>query len=124
MVYVVRTDNNSGEIIVSMSQARSQQDWTRATELLDSGEIVEAKVVGQNKGGLIAQFGQLQAFVPRSHIVYASGQGENLGAMVGKSIPIKVIEVDRDKLKLKVEIEMFGRLTTTELDFNQIDTVE
>ena len=100
MVYVVRTDNNSGEIIVSMSQARSQQDWTRATELLDSGEIVEAKVVGQNKGGLIAQFGQLQAFVPRSHIVYASGQGENLGAMVGQSIPIKVIEVDRRQRRL------------------------
>ena len=100
MVYVVRTDNNSGEIIVSMSQARSQQDWTRATELLDSGEIVEAKVVGQNKGGLIAQFGQLQAFVPRSHIVYASGQGENLGAMVGQNIPIKVIEVDRRQRRL------------------------
>ncbi len=100
MVYVLKTDGNSGEILVSLSQARSQQDWTRATELLQSGEIVEAKVVGQNKGGLIAQFGQLQAFIPRSHIVHGTGQGESLGQMVGQTIPIKVIEVDRKQRRL------------------------
>lgn len=98
-VYVVKTDHSSGEIILSLSQARSQQDWTRANELLASGEIVEAKVIGQNKGGLIAQFGQLQAFIPRSHIVNA-GQGDSLAHMLGQTIPIKVIEVDRRQRRL------------------------
>ena len=52
--------------------------------------------------------------------------GDNIKIIAGAFADLsgKVIEVDRDKLKLKVEIEMFGRLTTTELDFNQIDTVE
>ncbi|MCT2917121.1 transcription termination/antitermination protein NusG [Limosilactobacillus fermentum] len=52
--------------------------------------------------------------------------GDNVKIIAGAFADLsgKVIEVDRDKLKLKVEIEMFGRLTTTELDFNQIDTVE
>ena len=52
--------------------------------------------------------------------------GDNVKIIAGAFVDLsgKVIEVDRDKLKLKVEIEMFGRLTTTELDFNQIDTVE
>lgn len=99
-VYVLKAESSSEEIIVSLSQARSQQDWTRAQELLTSGEIVEAKVVGQNKGGLIAQFGQIQAFIPRSHIVQSSGQGDNLAAMVGQTIPIKVIEVDRKQRRL------------------------
>lgn len=52
--------------------------------------------------------------------------GDNVKIIAGAFADLsgKVIEVDREKLKLKVEIEMFGRLTTTELDFNQIDTVE
>ncbi|MFN8499191.1 MAG: S1 RNA-binding domain-containing protein [Anaerolineae bacterium] len=99
-VYVVRTDGNSGEVIVSLSRARGQQDWNHANDLLNSGEIVEAKVVGQNKGGLIVQLGQLQAFVPRSHIVLESGMGENLAQMVGQTIPIKIIEVDRRQRRL------------------------
>lgn len=54
------------------------------------------------------------------------GVGDNVKIIAGAFADLsgKVIEVDREKLKLKVEIEMFGRLTTTELDFNQIDTVE
>lgn len=34
----------------------------------------------------------------------------------------KVTEVDHEKMKLRVDIDMFGRLTSTELGFNQVDT--
>ncbi|MEG2938166.1 MAG: transcription termination/antitermination protein NusG, partial [Vagococcus sp.] len=33
----------------------------------------------------------------------------------------EITEVDNEKQKLKVNIDMFGRETSTELDFNQID---
>ena len=33
----------------------------------------------------------------------------------------QVVEIDDEKQKLKVNIDMFGRETSTELDFNQID---
>lgn len=36
----------------------------------------------------------------------------------------KVTEVDHEKQKLKVNVEMFGRETSAELSFDQIDTVE
>lgn len=36
----------------------------------------------------------------------------------------KVTEVDHEKMKLKVNVEMFGRETSAELGFDQIDTVE
>lgn len=36
----------------------------------------------------------------------------------------KVTEVDHEKQKLKVNVEMFGRDTSAELGFDQIDTVE
>ena len=62
--------------------------------------------------------------VARTDINVAVGDNVKIIAGAFADLSGKVIEVDRDKLKLKVEIEMFGRLTTTELDFNQIDTVE
>ena len=36
----------------------------------------------------------------------------------------KVTEVDHEKQKLKVNVEMFGRETSAELGFDQVDTVE
>lgn len=62
--------------------------------------------------------------VARTDINVAVGDNVKIIAGAFADLSGKVIEADRDKLKLKVEIEMFGRLTTTELDFNQIDTVE
>lgn len=62
--------------------------------------------------------------VARTDINVAVGDNVKIIAGAFADLSGKVIEVDRDKLKLKIEIEMFGRLTTTELDFNQIDTVE
>ncbi|WP_087907867.1 transcription termination/antitermination protein NusG [Limosilactobacillus fermentum] len=62
--------------------------------------------------------------VARTDINVAVGDNIKIIAGAFADLSGKVIEVDRDKFKLKVEIEMFGRLTTTELDFNQIDTVE
>ena len=62
--------------------------------------------------------------VARTDINVAVGDNVMIIAGAFADLSGNVIEVDRDKLKLKVEIEMFGRLTTTELDFNQIDTVE
>lgn len=36
----------------------------------------------------------------------------------------QVTEVDEEKEKLKVNIDMFGRETSTELDFEQVDKID
>ena len=36
----------------------------------------------------------------------------------------QVTEVDEEKEKLKVNIDMFGRETSTELDFDQVDKID
>lgn len=33
----------------------------------------------------------------------------------------KITEIDMERAKLKVNVDMFGRETSTELDFEQID---
>lgn len=61
-----------------------------------------------------------------------SSRHEDLDVNVGDSVKIvdgaftglngKVTEIDNEKMRLKVNIEMFGRETSTELEFNQVDT--
>jgi len=36
----------------------------------------------------------------------------------------EVTEIDNEKMKLKVNINMFGRETSTELDFDQVDQIQ
>lgn len=93
-----------GEVVVSVFQAITVKDWEKASELLESGDILELDVVGFNKGGILVQFGHLQGFVPRSHIVRGQGQDgearENVEELVGQHIPVKIIEVSRRKRRL------------------------
>ncbi|MBT9671014.1 transcription termination/antitermination protein NusG [Secundilactobacillus kimchicus] len=62
-----------------------------------------------------------------------SSRHEDLDVAVGDTIKIvdgafsgmegKITELDHDKMKLKVNIDMFGRETSAELDFDQVDPV-
>ncbi len=103
-VVVVRPEWREGEVLASAYQARAVADWQRAESLLQSGEIVELRVVGSNKGGVLLEFGQLQGFVPRSHMVGLAGREdaarETLSQMVGTTMPVRVIEVNRRRRRL------------------------
>ncbi|MFN2252059.1 MAG: S1 RNA-binding domain-containing protein [Anaerolineae bacterium] len=103
---VIRPEGREGEVLVSINQARTLADWDNASESLDSGEILELEIVGFNKGGALVGFGNLQGFVPRSHLVRlpaprgSDDASEGLAALVGESVPVKVIEVSRRKRRL------------------------
>ncbi|MBI3943134.1 MAG: S1 RNA-binding domain-containing protein [Chloroflexi bacterium] len=106
-VYVMNPSTPDGELLVSLNMAKSLQDWKRAKELEENGEPVDVEVVGFNKGGLVVQFGQLQGFIPRSHVASLppqrpdSGQGDDrLGTLVGETLTVKVIEVNRRQRRL------------------------
>ncbi len=93
--------------ILSLYQAQEERDWLRAQELLESGEFWQGEVTGFNRGGLLVKFGQLQAFVPASHLWVKNRQSlsglyrqTTLKAYVGQELPLKVIEVDRDRSRL------------------------
>ena len=61
--------------------------------------------------------------VARTDINVSVGDHVKIIAGACADLTGKVIEVDHEKMKLKVELEMFGRQTTAELGFDQIDTV-
>ncbi len=105
-VMIVRAEDEDGNLIVSVAQAKQNEDWLRAEELMNSEEVWEGVVADANRGGLIVPFGNLRGFVPASHVsnlprgLNEEERTQYLQGMVGQPITVKVIEVNRRRRRL------------------------
>jgi small subunit ribosomal protein S1 len=104
-VYILET-GHPDRLLVSIHKARLNQDWIRAQELLESGEILEAPVIGHNRGGVIVPIGKLRGFVPASHLTeLRRGMDDRqrqqaMSKLRDEVVPLKVIEVNRRRRRL------------------------
>jgi small subunit ribosomal protein S1 len=105
-VYVQDPENREGELILSLTMVQVARDWEDAGRLQEEGGIVQGTVIGYNKGGLLIQFNRIRGFVPASQVAQLHGRTaaeerqQALQRMVGQIIPLKVIEVDRERNRL------------------------
>ncbi len=105
-VYVVKPEDQDGNLIVSLYLAEVELDWQKAAEYLENKEIFEGEVSGYNKGGLIVPFGKIRGFVPASQVAgFPRRLSHNekiarLAQQVGREIIVRVIEVDRRRKRL------------------------
>ena len=109
---VVELENESGEVELSFRIAGYEQVWTKMKGLVDSGLAVPAKILQANKGGLMVQVDALVSFLPVSQLSpenYPRVPGgdkerilEHLKALIGKTLQVKVIDVDQKDEKLIV----------------------
>jgi small subunit ribosomal protein S1 len=105
-VYVVKPEDKEGNLVVSIHLAQLDQDWIRAQQLWESKDIWEAQVSGYNKGGLVVSFGKIRAFIPASQIgdfprsPSPEQKASQLASYIGQSLPVRVIEVDRQRKRL------------------------
>lgn len=110
LVVVVHPEGSEGHAILSLRRARVERAWREIEELYQSGAIVEAPVVDYNKGGLIVDVRGVRGFVPVSQVLdlrnVARQDGENeevaqtLAGMAGRSLPLKIIEINRHRNRL------------------------
>ncbi len=100
-VYIMQAAGHRGGLIASLNLGLKQNDWLRAQDLLDSGEVVEEEVKEVNRGGVVAAFGRLRGFVPNSHLtsIPRGLRGDRLrqakADLVGQTLSIAVIEVNQ-----------------------------
>ena len=102
-VYVISVEDDDDRISLSLSQARIEKDWDRAKELFEEGDFVESTVIGNNKGGLIVNFGQIRGFVPGSQLANTQSGSNRPGRwsqLTGETLKLKIIEVDRARNRL------------------------
>jgi small subunit ribosomal protein S1 len=105
-VYIVRTEDRDGNLILSIRRAEEAGDWLRAGELHEKGEAFDTQIAGFNKGGLIVRLGRLRGFVPASQLAPqhrgsdAQQPEERWARLVGSDIHVKVIEINRKRKRL------------------------
>jgi small subunit ribosomal protein S1 len=105
-VYVQEPENREGDLILSLTMVQVAKDWETAEQLFKDGGITRCKVIGFNKGGLLVQFNRIRGFVPASQVAQLHGRTaaeerqQALQKMVNQEIPLKVIEVDRERNRL------------------------
>lgn len=105
-VMIIDSRDTEAYVEVSIYQAHLEGDWLKAEQLFKSGEIYEAEITGYNRGGLTVQFGRIRGFIPLSHVVGLprslkdSERRQRLAAMVGQTVGLRVIEVDRQRRRL------------------------
>lgn len=109
---VLEVENETGEMELSFRAAGNQRVWTRMGEWMNDGVTIEAKVASANKGGLLMKVDALPGFLPVSQLApenYPRVQGgdknrifEILKAMTGKTLQVKVIDVNEKDEKLIV----------------------
>ena len=105
-VAVLRTPMGDDDLLVSLQRGLTQKTWVKAEELTEKDELIELVVTDQNRGGLLVSFDNIQGFVPNSHIpairrgTSTQKAGEIKAEYIGKTLPLKVIEVNQKERRL------------------------
>jgi len=97
---------------VSLEEAGVEQGWKKLEKMMNTEEIIEAKVIKANKGGLILDLNGPQAFMPVSQLSaekYPRVENGNsqkilhaLQKLVNKKLQIKIIDLDPKQEKIIV----------------------
>ena len=110
-VFIMREDRD-GNFLLSVSRALAEKDWERAENLMQSQEIFDGAVETFNRGGVIIRLGHVRGFVPASQLSSTGGEGgaeveptgaegeERWASLIGESLKLKVIDVDRKRNRL------------------------
>jgi small subunit ribosomal protein S1 len=108
IAYVLQPEDQEGHAILSLRRAGQERAWRRLEEIARRGEVIEAKVIDYNKGGVVVDVG-LRGFVPLSQIVSLRRTSETetteelaarLKELVGRTLSLKVVEIDRKRNRL------------------------
>src|SRR5438552_11775954 len=99
-VYVLQPENEEGNVVLSRKRALAETTWLTAAEKQETGDVLEADVREQNKGGLIVNVLGLRGFLPSSQV--ARAYSGNLEQLVTQRIPVKILEVNRKRNRLIV----------------------
>jgi len=111
-VKVIGPENENGYIETSLLRAGEERKWQALREKMEKREIIEANVLKANKGGLMVEIQGIEAFMPVSQLSpshYPRVEGgdkqkilQALNELVGKTIKLKIIDLDPREKKLIV----------------------
>ena len=86
-----------GMVLLSYDQAQRQRLWEELAEHLSKGTTLMARIVDQNRGGLVVDYMGIRGFVPFSHSAPQSPDAPERApeARIGQEAEFNVLELDR-----------------------------
>ena len=130
-VSVVDPENKEGIVELSLRQAGQERVWQTLRDKMESKEVIRAKILEANKGGLMVEINNVMGFLPVSQLslehyprVEDGDKNRILGVLqsyVGQLFDVQIITADNAEEKLIVsekavfEKEMENKLSTLKI---------
>lgn len=110
MAKVTSMENEDGYIELSLNQASSELTWDKLKDYKENDQLIKVKITGANKGGLLAEIFNVQAFLPVSQLLpenyprvekgEASRIVKELQKFVGQEMEVKIFSLSQKEKKL------------------------
>ena len=97
-VEVIKVNDGEGNVLLSKKNVDAKKNWFVLLEKIEAEQLVEGIGKEVVKGGLIAFVMGVRAFIPASQL--AIGYVKNIESFVGKTMMLKIIEVDRSRHRI------------------------
>lgn len=130
-VFVIIPEDANGNVVLSLKRAFEQIAWENVEKMITDETVFDTKIIGFNKGGLIAAIGSLRGFIPSSQIS-AARRAQSTGdkpeqryqKMVGQPISVRIVEVDRERRRLILSERAASAESRSELKERVISELE
>lgn len=133
---VVDLENEEGYFELSISQAGREITWEELKKNKEKEEIIKVKILGANKGGLLAKASGVLGFLPVSQLSsehYPKIEGgktdiilKELQKLVGKDLEVQIFDLDpkTEKLILSEKSKETGKIREILKNYKVGDVVE
>lgn len=107
--YVLSPENDKGYVILSLKRAEKEKLWHMLEQRNTEGEVITVKIIQANKGGLVAQYNDMQGFIPVSQLSFkhyprVGGDRtkiqQKLSELIGQALTVKIISYDKAANKI------------------------
>ncbi len=93
-IFLEKLEDRDGNPVLSFDKAEQKKNWENIITKCEEGSIVQGRVKGKVKGGLIVAMG-VDAFLPASHIDIQPPK--NLDQYIGQTYDYKVLKINLER---------------------------
>jgi len=97
-VFVVRVNDQEGTVQLSKKKLDGLKVWDDMATYVEEKTTIEGVITEENKGGLVCNVKGIRVFIPASQSGIA--KGGDMAGMVGKTVQLKVTEVNRARRRV------------------------
>ncbi len=91
-VYVEQQEDDRGQLVLSRRKAKLLRAWDQIRDSYANGTVITGRIISKTKGGLIADCGGLETFLPGSQIDIKPIV--DYDSYVGKKMEFKVVKIN------------------------------